>query len=159
VTPTQASTVIGVGNTYRRDDGVGIVVVRRLQEQLPAGVRIIEESGDGAALLDAWKGATMVILVDAVHSGAPPGTIHRLDAHAEPIPRRFFHYSTHAFGVPEAVELARVLNQLPPRLGVYGIEGRNFSAGVGLSAEVEQAAKGLVAQVLNEIRGFAEAGA
>lgn len=152
-----STVVIGVGSTYRRDDGVGIEVVRRLQKRVPTGVTTIEESGEGVALLEAWKGAITAILVDAVHSGAPPGTIHRLDAHIEPIPSRYFHYSTHAFGVAEAVELARTLNQLPPQLFVYGIEGKSFSAGVGLSAKVKQAAEILVAQVLSEIRAFGEA--
>jgi Ni,Fe-hydrogenase maturation factor len=61
--------------------------------------------------------------------------------------------------VAEAVELARALKRLPPRLVVYGIEGRSFSAGVELSAEVEQAAAVVVARVLDEMRVFAEAGA
>ena len=146
--------IIGLGNTYRSDDGVGIVVLRRLRKRVPAGVTTIEESGEGAALLDAWKGATTAILVDAVHSEAPPGAIRRLDASVEPIPSRFFHHSTHAFGVAEAVELARALSELPPRLVVYGIEARNFSAGKALSAQVEQAAGAVVAQVLKEMPAF-----
>ena len=57
--------------------------------RFPAGSPILEESGEGAALIDqAGKGATWVMLVDAVRSGAPPGTIHRLDARAAPIPDR-----------------------------------------------------------------------
>lgn len=153
-----STLIIGVGNPYRGDDGAGIAVARDLRERIPAGIRVIEASGEGAALLEAWKGAAAVILVDAVHSGARPGTIHRLDAREAPIPGRFFHYSTHAFSVAEAVELARALKQLPPRLLVYGIEGQNFSAGVGLSAEVERAAATVVARVLDEARAFLEGG-
>jgi hydrogenase maturation protease len=144
--------LIGVGNVYRSDDGVGIDVVRRIGKQAPAGVSILEASGEGAALLDAWAEAAAVILVDAVQSGAPPGTIHRLDALKEPIPSRFFHYSTHSFSVAEAVELARALNQLPPRLIVFGIEGKNFAAGESLSAEVEEAAAASAARILEEMR-------
>jgi hydrogenase maturation protease len=95
-------------------------------------------------------------VVDAVYSGAPPGTIHRLDASSKEIPRQFFHYSTHALGVTEAVQLARALNQLPPRLIVYGIEGKNFGAGVGLSTEVEQASIAVAARVLDEVRTLNE---
>src|SRR5271165_7198320 len=112
--------VIGVGNEYRSDDGAGIAVARRLRERFPTGVTILEENGEGAALIDAWQGATRVMLVDAVRSGAPPGTIHRLDAQAAPLPAGFFHYSTHAFSVAEAVELARSLGQLPSHVTVYG---------------------------------------
>jgi hydrogenase maturation protease len=152
MTQPTSTTIIGVGNTHRSDDGVGIAIARRLQQQRLAGLRILEESGDGAALLEAWKGATAVILLDAVYSGAPPGTIYRFDAHIDRIPSQFFRCSTHAFGVAEAIELARTLNQLPPRLIVYGIEGEKFSAGLGLSVAVEQAASTMVAQVLEQVR-------
>jgi len=143
--------VIGIGNEYRSDDGVGIVVARRLRERFLSKITVLEESGEGAALIDSWKGATWVMLVDAVHSGAPPGTIHRFDARAAQIPADFFHYSTHAFSVAEAIELARSLDQLPPHLIVYGIEGENFEAGIGLSRAVEQAVERVVERVATEV--------
>ena len=132
--------VIGIGNEYRGDDAVGLIVARRLRSQVPEGVRVFEESGEGAALMEAWRGADFVILIDAVHSGGKPGAIHRIDARAEEIPGNFFHYSTHAFSVAEAVELARALGELPPRLVLYGIEGKRFESGAALSPEVEAAA-------------------
>lgn len=133
--------VIGLGNDYRRDDAVGRIVARRLKENAGDRFRIAEGSGEGAALIDAWKEADLAIVIDAVHSGARPGTIHRLDATREAIPSNFFHYSTHAFSIAEAIELARALGQLPARLVVYGIEGRNFESGIGLSPEVASAAE------------------
>jgi hydrogenase maturation protease len=142
--------IIGVGNEFRTDDGVGLVVARRLAGLLP-GVRVIELSGEGAALMEAWQHADRVFLVDAVSSGAAPGTIHRFDAAAQPIPTQFFSYSTHAFSVAEAIELARVLGDLPLHLIVYGIEGQAFESGVGLSASVEQAAQAVTAQILEQI--------
>ena len=81
--------IIGLGNDYRSDDAVGRVVARKLRAESLDGVRILEESGEGAALMDAWQGADFVILIDAVHSGAKPGTIYRIDAHAEEIPAVF----------------------------------------------------------------------
>ncbi|MGA3055928.1 MAG: hydrogenase maturation protease [Candidatus Korobacteraceae bacterium] len=143
--------IIGVGNEYRSDDGAGIAVARRLRALFPTGVTILEESGEGAALMQAWQGATWVMLVDAVRSGASPGTIHRLDARAAPMPAGFFHYSTHAFSVAEAVELARSLDQLPPHLVVYGIEGANFAACVELSPAVEQAVEAVVERLAQEV--------
>jgi hydrogenase maturation protease len=146
------SLVIGIGNEYRRDDAVGLVVARRLRQRNLAGVTVIEQSGEGTALMEAWKDAASVILVDAVCSGAPPGTVHRLDARAHGIPANFFHCSTHAFGVAEAVELARALGQLPEQLILYGIEGKDFAAGLGLSAEVERAAQRLSQQIVTEVQ-------
>lgn len=148
--------IIGVGNEFRGDDGVGIVVARRVRSKHPARLTIFEASGEGAALMEAWKGASRVIVIDATRSGSPPGTIHRFNAHAEPLPSRFFHYSTHAFSVAEAVEMARALNQLPPQLIVYGIEGKNYTAGEGLSPEVEKAAAAVVERVLQDAGASAD---
>lgn len=146
-----AALVIGVGNLYRSDDGVGVLVARQLKAQPPNNVTIEVESGEGASLIEAWRGASAVILVDAVQSGGNPGAIHRLDASRHKVPRRFFHYSTHAFSVAEAVELARALKQLPPRLVIYGVEGKNFQSGEILSSEVENALPEMVSRIRQEL--------
>jgi hydrogenase maturation protease len=140
--------VIGVGNTYRRDDAAGLQIVRQLQAEDLPGARIVEASGEGIALMELWKGVESVILVDAVSSRAVPGTVHELDARKEPIPTGFFHYSTHAFSVAEAIELAWALGQLPPEVVIYGVEGACFEAGEGLSRAVEAA----VPEVARRIR-------
>jgi len=151
--PDKSGTlIIGLGNQYRRDDAVGLVVARYLKERAPEHVRVLEESSDGVALMESWKDADAVILIDAVHSGAEAGILHRLDAHRQPIPTEFCHCSTHAFSTAEAIELARALGQLPPRLIVYGIEGKAFEAGLGLSPEVEKAAQEVVERVLGDLR-------
>lgn len=144
--------VIGIGNLYRRDDAVGLIVARRLREKNLDHVEILEMSGEGAALVEAWKGAEKVMLIDAVYSGARPGTIFRFEAHRHSIPTGFFRYSTHAFSIAEAIELARALGQLPQKLTVYGIEGEDFAAGEGLSPEVEHAASRVVDSITEELR-------
>jgi hydrogenase maturation protease len=133
------TTVLGVGNAWRRDDGAGLEVARRLGRDPPRGVRVLEHVGEPSGLLDAWEGEGAVVIVDAVSSGAEPGTIHRLDALARPLPARLFRASTHHLSVAEAVELGRALGRLPQRLEIYGIEGRDFTAGSGLAPEVELA--------------------
>ena len=144
--------IIGLGNDYRGDDAVGRALARRLQAVAGGNVRVMEESGEGASLIEAWAGADFVILIDAVHSGGAPGTIQRFDAAVQPLPGSFFHHSTHAFSVAEAVELARALNRLPQRLIVYGIEGKNFHSRVGLSPEVKEAAEEAFRMVKEELR-------
>jgi hydrogenase maturation protease len=139
-----AILVIGVGNEYRGDDAIGLLVARRVKEFGLENVKVIEESGEGAHLIEAWKGAETVIIVDAVSSGSNPGSVHRFDATARKIPSKFFHHSSHAFSVAEAVELARTMSQLPSRLIVIGVEGQSFEAGLGLSSEVKQAVEEVV---------------
>ena len=141
------TTVLGVGNQWRRDDAAGLEVARRLDRELPRGVRVLEREGEPTGLLDAWQGEREVVLVDAVSSGAKPGTVHRLDAIAAPLPAELFRASTHHMSVAEAVELARALGRLPERLELYGIEGADFGAGSGLTPEVEHAVERLAAEL------------
>ncbi len=143
--------IIGIGNQYRGDDAVGLRVAQDIKKEALVHVTVIEQSGDGVTLMESWKNADTVILIDAVHSGAQPGTIHRFDVHTQTIPAKFFHYSTHAFGVAEAIEFARALKQLPQNLIVYGIEGKCFEAGIGLSLEVGKSAQEVVKRVQQDI--------
>ena len=147
--------VIGVGNEYRSDDAVGLAVARRLRQLSLENVTVIEETGDGADLMESWKGADTIIIVDAAYSGAKPGTIHCIDTRAEQIPRGLLHYSTHAFSVGEAVELARVMGQLPPHILVYGIEGERFEEGMELSGAVRESVGAVVELVLKQVRASA----
>jgi hydrogenase maturation protease len=145
--------VIGIGNEYRSDDAVGLIVARRLAQRRDPTFTVLEHNGSGAALMEAWQGTETVIVVDAVHSGAEPGTIQRLDASLQfltALPPEAFRSSTHTFSLVQAVELSRTLHQLPPHFIVYGIEGRNFEAGTGLSPEVAKAAPKVVERVLLE---------
>lgn len=150
--------VIGVGNVHRRDDAVGLVLARRLRTIVDQKAKVQEASGEGAGLLEAWAGAQAVIVLDAVCSGAPPGTVFRFDASVHPIPARFFTYSSHAFSVAEAVELARVLGRLPRALVLHGVEGSDFGAGEGLSPAVEVAMSAVIAAVKQDIVALTDRG-
>jgi hydrogenase maturation protease len=142
-----STVVIGTGNEARHDDGAGLAVARQLRA---AGIEAREARGDLSSLADLWHDADRVILVDAVRSGARPGTLHRFDALAAPLPAVFARASTHALGVAEAVELARALGRLPDTLIVYGIEGAEFGLGEGLSPEVTAAIGRAVAAITKD---------
>jgi hydrogenase maturation protease len=144
--------LIGIGNEYRSDDGVGLLVVRMIRRKQLPSVIVKEESGEGAALMESWQGFQNVIIVDAVSSDAKAGAVFRIDAKKDTVPIKFFHYSTHAFSVSEAIELARVMNVLPPKLSVYGIEGNDFTAGTTISLLVQQAAHKIIEQIVKEMQ-------
>ena len=141
--------VVGVGNAYRGDDGAGLAVAERVRG-LVEGVEVVTCEQEASRVIDAIEGRDAAVLVDASSSGATPGTIHRFDASIEPVPARSFRSSTHAFGVAEAIELARALGKLPGTVVVYGIEGEEFSAGEGLSAAVAAAVEPAVDAVMGE---------
>jgi hydrogenase maturation protease len=148
--------VIGLGNEFRRDDAVGLIAARRLRQH---GVRAEEHEGDFVALVDRWKSEDRVILIDAVASGAASGALHLLDLNAAPLPKELFKGSTHAFGLPDAVELSRALGSLPAEVLMIGVEVCDLTAGVGLSPLVEDALPKLVEEVLTCTRRLAHLGA
>lgn len=149
--------VIGVGNAQRGDDAVGHVVAQRLAQELgeQQTIQIVLESGEGTRLMTAWSGTEAAILIDAAIGQATPGTVHRLDAIAQPVTHSWLRCSTHAFGVAEAIELARTLQDLPRSLLVYAIEGEAFVVGTPLSQAVEGAIPEVIAQIRRDLARFA----
>ena len=148
--------VIGVGNPFAGDDAAGLRAAGRLRELSGGAFRVIEHTGEGAGLMSCWSDADAVVLIDAVRLGREPGTaageVHRFDAALQPLPAFMFRHSTHAFGLAEAVELARALGQLPRRLVVYAIGGANFTAGAQLSAAVERRLPAIADEILQEVQ-------
>jgi len=144
--------VIGVGNDFRSDDSVGLQIVRQLRQTLPTQVAVVEIDGDGTDLMQAWKDFKSVFVVDAVQSDGEPGELLFLDVTSDPLSSIPARSSCHLFGVGEAIELARSLNQLPPKLRVYGIEGRSFEFGQSVSPEVEKSATVLLERLRDDIR-------
>ena len=134
---TAPPLLIGVGLEGWRDDAAGVRAARLVRALLWPRARVVECAGNTAALLEAWQGEPFVVVVDAMFSGAPAGTVRRLDTARKPLPADLFRGSTHGLGLAEAVELARSLGRLPPALVIYGIEGADFGLGARLSYPVE----------------------
>jgi hydrogenase maturation protease len=134
--------VIGVGNPYRRDDGVGPAVLALLDRagRYP-GVELVATDGESSRLLDAWSGADVAFVVDAVRTDSPsPGRVHRISVPDPVGRRRGGAASSHGLGLGEAVELARMLDRLPDRLELFAVEVADTGFGEALSAPVAAAA-------------------
>jgi len=147
--------VVGFGNPLQGDDGAGpAVVARLLAGGLPAGCRAVDGGADALRLPDLWRGEEEVLLVDAVASGAPPGTVHRLD-HEALLGVAQRHATAHYLSLPESLrwialaypDMARV------RYRMWGIEAARVALGSGLSpavaAAVEQTAEEIAAVCLS----------
>ncbi len=148
---SQQIRLIGVGNTFRGDDAVGILVAQKMAKLDMPGIEVLERSGEGTALMEAFKGCETVFVIDAMQSGVAPGEILRFEAQNEKLPAHFSATSTHAFGVAEAVEMARLMDEMPAKLIVYGIEGKQYETGSTLSPEVEQAIPVLINKLREEL--------
>jgi hydrogenase maturation protease len=125
--------LVGVGNEWRSDDALGILVARELKRRFSGSVRVIEVANEGTSLIEAMDGVEGVILVDALSSSDPPGTVLRFDLSHSGVPATVSTPVGHAFALTGAVELARRLHRLPPVVLLYGIVGKCFDLGTGLS--------------------------
>ena len=137
--------VVGLGNEDRGDDAAGIEVAKRVRT---ADGRPLSDPLD---LVDLLAGSGEVIIVDAMSSGATPGTVHRFELRRDPLPSRAF-VSSHLVSLGEAVALAKALGHSLDSVVVYGIEAGNVELGAPLSADVEKA----VVAVVDEIDVAAE---
>jgi hydrogenase maturation protease len=144
------AVVIGIGNEYRRDDGIGLAVITALAEHDLPGVRLVVSDGEPSRLLADWAGVDLAIVVDAVL--CEPSRPGRVDRTSVDELRPHGNASSHGLGIPEAVALARVLDRLPCRMLVYAVEAADVSLGVGLTPAVTAALPGLVDAVLADLR-------
>lgn len=133
--------VIGVGNPFQRDEGVGPAVAERLRAQRLPGVRLAVSDGEAAGLIELWDGARLAVVVDALRTDpATPGRIHRLSV-----------VDAHHVDFGEAVELARILGRLPRRLVLFAVETSDVGFGPGLTPAVAAAAGRVAAEIVNQI--------
>jgi hydrogenase maturation protease len=145
-----AAVVIGVGNRWRRDDIAGVAVVDALQTRVGDHVTLVESDGEPTRLLDAFTMGDLVVLVDAVKTGAEPGTVHRFADGSLP-DGMGIGQSSHLVALVETIELGRLLGNLPNGLVLIGIEATEFDNGEGMTAPVEQGVIAAVDAVLAEL--------
>jgi hydrogenase maturation protease len=137
--------LIGLGNPMRRDDGVGPWVAAQLRGRSWPDLRAIRmELPDPMMLAEAWEGAEIAWIVDAVEADAPPGTLLRIREKRLRTDLRPRGFSTHGLDLVEAIALARTLGPSPRRVILYGIIGADFGFGDGLSPAVEAGARRLL---------------
>ena len=146
------AVVIGVGNRYRGDDRVGLVIAEEVRARIPSGVAAVVCEEEPSRLIDDWQGASTAIVVDAVAGLEEPGTVRRFDASREEVPAEAFRSSTHAFGIAQAIELARALGRLPERVLVYGVAGADFRAGSALTPAVHAAVADAADAILRDLQ-------
>lgn len=125
------AAVIGIGNSFRRDDGVGPAVVTALDGDC-AGVRVLTCAAEPAAILDACDGAALAVLVDAA-VGTRPGRVSvcGLDDLAPSRP-----VSSHELSLHQTFELGRALGRAPRSVVVVSVGVADTGHGRGLSPSV-----------------------
>ena len=155
-------TIIGCGNLNRSDDGVGVIVARRLLDRVRrlgrADVCVFDAGTGGMDVMFRARGADKLILIDARRSGSEPGAVYRVPGEElaqdyEPT------YSLHDFRWDHALHAGRRIfgAAFPSDITVFLIEAGELGLGLELSAPVEQAARRVEAQIASLIDDYADA--
>lgn len=140
--------VIGIGNSFRRDDGVGLAVAEAIARLELPDLQVLTAIGEPGALLDAWATADSVIVVDAAMVDVPePGRLRRWTPDTVPDSPAT---SSQAFGLAQTYGLARALGRLLRSLVVLSVDIADASDGLGLSDLVAAAVPVAVDAVLAE---------
>jgi hydrogenase maturation protease len=148
---TVDTVVIGIGNDYRRDDGVGLAVAAAISERQLPDVRVVTGIEDPAKLLDAWSGAALAVVVDAATtSQSKPGRIRRVTA-ADVASANGI--SSHSFDLAQVFALGQALGRVPDQLVVFTVEAADVGHGVGLTPKVAAAVPDVVTAAVAEIVG------
>jgi len=143
--------ILGLGNLLCSDDGVGVVATQMIAEtrNVPEGVQVLDGGTLGLALLPYFEDAEQAILVDAIETDAPPGTLVRLEGD-EVGPAVASRLSVHQVGVADLIEAARWRDRIPPTLVLLGIVPATTELRVDLSPAVQAALPALLDSICGE---------
>lgn len=147
------TVIIGMGNPLLSDDGVGIAVANAVADRLKhcMDLTVTELHTGGIRLMEAMAGFKRAVVVDAMLSGATPGTVQRFN------PRDFVTtkntFSSHDTDFATAYDLGLMVGViLPEQVSFWGIEAREFDLfGERFTDEVAAAIPGAVDQIVNEL--------
>ena len=144
--------VVGVGNPLMGDDGIGIEVARSLRKlNLGGSVLVLERQTLDISILDLAKGASKLIVVDAVKSGRPPGSLVKFTpgGHGSPILRVSL---SHEQRLDDILALAKRIGLRRPPIVVVGVEPEDCTPREGLSERVVNALPSVLEEVMAEVK-------
>lgn len=145
--------VIGLGNILLGDEGLGVRAYERLcaRYQLPPEIEAMDGGTLGMMLLPYLDGVTDLLLMDAVSSGAPPGTLVRLEGE-ELKTALALKMSMHQVGLQELLAISSIQGSLPQRIVLWGMEPALMELGLDLTEPVAAQLDALVDAVVGELR-------
>lgn len=142
--------VIGLGNTYRRDDGVGLAAAAALDQLALPAVQVTAGIAEPMSLLEAWAGAALAVVIDAaVTGGSVPGRVRRCGP--DELAVAHGRTSSHSLDLARAYALGQALERVPDALVLFTIETGDVGYGVGLTPAVAAAVPTVVAMTAAEI--------
>jgi hydrogenase maturation protease len=147
--------VLGLGNVLLGDDGLGAAAITRLVRsyRIPPGVRVEDGGTLGLSLLGLIGDAKRVILVDAVRTDDPPGTLVRLDGE-DVIDAVRDRLSPHQVGVADLLDSARLIDRYPASVMLLGLVPQCIELAVTRSSSVDGGIDELVEAIVHEVQSL-----
>jgi len=151
--------IVGVGNILLKDEGVGVHVVKKLQEvALPSNVEVIDAGTAGLDVFLLHEDVDRLVVIDATRAGAKPGTIYKgrfKASEREKLTRLFGQsadskISLHQIGLIDALAAAEKLNCVPKEIVIIGVEPGECDYGLELTEMVKQSVPEVIKKVLEE---------
>lgn len=148
-----AVMILGIGNPIMSDDGIGMRVVRQLADQyrFPDDVKLLEGGTLGLNLLSDVLGLERLLVVDAMETGGPPGTLLRLEGSEIPLAFESV-FSPHELGLRDLLTVAALMGEAPGEVVLWGIQPERLDMGEDLSPAVAERLGELVESVAGELR-------
>mgnify|MGYP006273590141 FL=1 len=134
--------VVAVGNPIMGDDGVGAEVIERLEASGLGDRESVTLANAGTTAffaLEAMSGCDRAIVVDAISTGAEPGTVHEYryvdGAFAGAVPEM----TMHDFSFAEALRAGREAYEIPREVLILGVEPERIEMSMELSEPIAAA--------------------
>ncbi|HEX9023472.1 MAG TPA: HyaD/HybD family hydrogenase maturation endopeptidase [Geobacteraceae bacterium] len=145
--------VLGIGNLIMSDDGVGVVVVQRLQREyrLPPEVDVMDGGTLGLDILPRLEGIERLIVVDAVETGGSAGTCVRLTGDEIPLALET-KISPHQTGLKDLLTVAGLMGHAPREMVLVGVQPGSIEMGTDLTTEVAAQVDAMLAAIVHELR-------
>lgn len=142
--------VVGLGNRYRRDDGVGVAAGVALDDLALPNVIVRTDIADPMSLVEAWTDAGLAVIIDAaIADPSTPGRIRRWDL--SEIPTQAEGLSSHSVDIGRAHALGQALGRIPGEFVMFTVEVADTGHGIGLGPRVASAVPEVVDMAAAEI--------
>ena len=147
--------ILGVGNILLTDEGIGVRTVQALQQQylMPENVELVDGGTAGMELMEIMANREHVILIDAVSTGAPPGTVVTLEE--DEVPALFrSRISPHQLGISDLLGVMTLTGELPKHFTLFGVVPYSIDTGIELTDMMEPKRKVLVSKVVSKLESM-----
>ena len=147
--------MLGLGNVLLRDEGAGVRALERLEARygLPPEVQILDGGTMGLDLLPYVEQVSALMILDAVQTGQPPGSLVRLEGNELPAALAL-KLSVHQVGFQELLAASLFRGTMPERIVLWGIEPAAIEWGLDLSPSVASALDKLVECAVQELHNW-----